>query len=65
MDGTIFNEYGMFGRSLAALDPVDNLRNSWGFGVRVRQPEMFLFRLEAAFHGISGLALNVSSDTSF
>jgi hypothetical protein len=65
MDGTLFNEYGMFGRSLDALDPVDNLRNSWGFGVRVREPDMFLFRIEVAFHGISGAVLNVNADTPF
>jgi outer membrane protein assembly factor BamA len=65
MDGLIFNEYGAFGPALTDLDPGSNLRNSWGFGVRVRRADMFLFRLEAAFHGLSGFTLNASSDTPF
>lgn len=65
MDGTIFNEYGVFGPSMARLDLRDNLRNSWGFGVRVRRPDMFLFRIEAAFHGFSGAVLNATADTPF
>lgn len=65
MDGTIFNEYGVFGPSMTRLDVRDNLRNSWGFGVRVRRPDMFLFRIEAAFHGLSGAVLNATADTPF
>jgi outer membrane protein assembly factor BamA len=65
MDGMFFNEYGVFGRSMDRLDFVDNLRNSWGFGVRVRQPDMFLFRLEVAFNGVSGTVLNASGETPF
>ncbi len=65
MDGLIFNEYGVFGDSFTGLDPGSNLRNSWGFGVRVRRADMFLFRLETAFRGLSGFTLNVSSDTPF
>jgi hypothetical protein len=65
MDGLLFNEYGVFGQSMGSLDFEDNLRNSWGFGIRVRQPDMFLFRIEMAFHGVSGAVLNVNSDTPF
>jgi hypothetical protein len=65
MDGTLFNEYGVFGASMGQLDFVDNLRNSWGFGIRVRQPDMFLFRIEMAFRGLSGAVLNVNADTPF
>lgn len=65
MDGTIFNEYGVFGPSMADLDLRRNLRNSWGFGVRVRRPDMFLFRIEAAFNGLSGAVLNATADTPF
>ncbi len=65
MDGTVFNEYGVFGSSMGELDFKNNLRNSWGFGVRVRQPDMFLFRLEAAFHGLSGIVFNATADTPF
>jgi hypothetical protein len=65
MDGTIFNEYGVFGPSMSELDFGANLRNSWGFGVRVRRPDMFLFRIEMAFHGLSGAVLNATADTPF
>jgi hypothetical protein len=64
MDGTLFNEYGMFGKALDEPD-LDNLRNSWGFGIRVRRPDMFLFRIEIAFHGFSGIGLNASADAPF
>ncbi|MCD6023859.1 MAG: hypothetical protein K0Q91_775 [Fibrobacteria bacterium] len=64
MDGTLFNEYGMFGKALDEPD-MDNLRNSWGFGVRVRRPDMFLFRVELAFHGFSGMAINATADAPF
>jgi hypothetical protein len=65
MDGVIFNEYGAVGPSITDLGLNDNLRNSWGFGVRVRQPDMFLFRVELAFHGLSGAVINVNSETAF
>lgn len=65
MDGTLFNEYGVFGPSWGEFDFGNNLRNSWGFGVRVRQPDMFLFRIEMAFHGVSGATLNVNAETPF
>jgi hypothetical protein len=64
MDGTLFNEYGMFGKALNEPD-LDNLRNSWGFGIRVRRPDMFLFRVEIAFHGFSGMAINATADAPF
>ena len=65
MDGTFFNEYGVVGPAFTELDPGADLRNSWGFGIRVRQPDMFLFRIEMAFNGFSGAVLNVSSETPF
>jgi hypothetical protein len=65
MDGAIFNEYGVFGGGMDELDFRENLRNSWGFGVRVRRPDMFLFRIEMAFHGIGGAVFNATADTPF
>jgi phosphatidylserine decarboxylase len=35
----------------------DNLRNSWGFGIRVRRPDMYFFRFQLGFHGIHGIHL--------
>ena len=34
-----------------------NLYNSWGFGVRVRKPDMYLFRVQFGFHGWHGFSL--------
>jgi outer membrane protein assembly factor BamA len=64
MDGSLFNEYGLYGRSLDDLE-IENLKNSWGFGIRVRRPDMFLFRVEVGFHGFSGMTLNATADAPF
>lgn len=64
LSGVVFNEYGLYGPSLGELAPAD-LKNSWGFGLRVRRPDMFLFRVEMAFHGFSGVLLNVNADAPF
>lgn len=56
VDGVVFNEYGLYGRSWNNLS-WDKLRNSWGFGFRVRKPDMFLTRFQLAFHGAQGLAM--------
>jgi predicted AAA+ superfamily ATPase len=31
--------------------------NSWGFGVRVRRPDMYWFRVQLGFHGLHGVNL--------
>ncbi len=64
MDGVLFNEYGLYGESLTGLG-LESLKNSWGFGVRVRRPDMFLFRVELAMRGVSGFLLNVNADAPF
>ena len=64
MDGTLFNEYGIYGRTLEHPE-LDNLKNSWGFGIRVRRPDMFLFRFELAFHGFDGMVINATADAPF
>lgn len=56
VDGVVFNEYGIFGRSWNNM-PMQNLRNSWGFGIRVRKPDLFLTRFQLAFHGVHGIAM--------
>ncbi len=62
VDGMMFNEYGVFGRSWDKIDYIENLRNSWGFGIRVRRPDIYLFRLQLGFHGGEGIVLNMSVD---
>ncbi|MDR2580175.1 MAG: BamA/TamA family outer membrane protein [Fibromonadaceae bacterium] len=55
-DALIFNEYGIFGDDFKNL-PLSNLRNSYGFGFRVRTPKLFITRFALAFHGKHGVSL--------
>jgi Omp85 superfamily domain len=65
VDGVFFNEYGIFDRSLDQINDFDRLRNSWGFGIRVRRPDIYLFRAQLGFHGSHGIQLNMSVDEPF
>ncbi len=65
VDGVVFDEYGIYGRSWDRIDVLDNLKNSWGFGIRVRRPDIYLFRLQLGFHGMQGIQLNMSVDEPF
>lgn len=56
IDGVIFNEYAMYSEELSSWS-FDQFVNSWGFGVRVRKPDMYLFRLQFGFHGLQGVNL--------
>lgn len=56
VDGVVFDEYGVISDKLNHWSK-KNLYNSWGFGVRVRKPDMYLFRLQFAFHGLHGINL--------
>jgi len=55
-DALIFNEYGIFGTDFSRLTS-DNLRNSYGFGFRIRTPRFFITRFTIAFHGLQGITL--------
>jgi len=55
-DALIFNEYGIFGKDFSRLD-TENLRNSYGFGFRIRTPRFFIARFTVAFHGLQGVTL--------
>ena len=55
VDGVVFNEYAFYGRTWHSF-AMENLLNSWGFGVRVRRPDMYLFRLQLGFHGLHGVS---------
>jgi hypothetical protein len=65
VDGVMFNEYGVYGRSWDKIEYLDNLKNSWGFGIRVRRPDIYLFRAQLGFHGLHGIQLNMSVDEPF
>ena len=56
VEGVIFDEYAMYSDKLYRLSP-DRFVNSWGIGVRVRKPDMYLFRLQFGFHGLQGVNL--------
>lgn len=56
VDGVVFNEYAMISDKISGWSK-DRLYNSWGFGVRVRKPDMYLFRMQFAFHSWHGLSL--------
>lgn len=64
VDGVVFNEYGLFGRSWNNPE-WGNIRNSWGFGVRVRKPRMYLTRLQLGFHGLQGVNLIMTIQPEF
>lgn len=65
VDGIMFDEFGVYGRSWDQIDFLDNLKNSWGFGIRVRRPDIYLFRAQLGFHGLHGIQLNMSVDEPF
>lgn len=56
VDGVLFNEYAMFSPTFKDWS-VHRLNNSWGFGVRVRKPDMYWFRVQLGFHGLHGVNL--------
>ena len=55
-DALIFNEYGIYGENFNRLS-ASNIRNSYGFGFRVRTPKLFITRFALAFHGLQGITL--------
>jgi len=55
-DALIFNEYGIYGRDFSRLTS-ENLKNSYGFGFRIRTPRFFIARFSIAFHGLQGVTL--------
>jgi len=55
-DALIFNEYGIFSEDFSSLS-ISNIRNSYGFGFRIRTSRFFILRFALAFHGLHGVAL--------
>ena len=55
-DMLIFNEYGIYGTDFKSLSS-SNIRNSYGFGFRVRTNKVFITRFALAFHGRHGITL--------
>ncbi len=64
VEGVLFDEYGNVGKSIERIDYL-GYKNSWGFGIRVRRPDIFLFRTQLGFHGSHGIQLNLSVDAPY
>lgn len=64
LEGTIFNEYGMYGPDFEQLE-TDHLVNSWGFGAQVARKDIYLFRVQVGFHGMSYPLFNISVDAAY
>ncbi len=56
VDGVVFDEYAITSDKINHWS-LKKLYNSWGFGVRVRKPDMYLFRVQFAFHSWHGISL--------
>lgn len=56
VDGVLFDEYALVAPTIDDWS-FDRFYNSWGLGIRVRQPNMYLFRLQFGFHGLHGVNL--------
>ena len=55
VDGVFFDEYGyVYPGEERFLD--GELHNSWGVGVRVRNPDFYFFRAQVAVHGLDGVS---------
>ena len=56
VDGVVFDEYGLHAPQINDWS-FDRFYNSWGFGIRVRMPNLYLFRAQLGFHGLHGVNL--------
>ena len=56
VDGVLFDEYMMHSPGFTDWS-FKRFYNSWGFGVRVRRPDMYWFRVQLGFHGLHGVNL--------
>jgi outer membrane protein assembly factor BamA len=56
VDGVIFDEYALIAPKIDKWS-LYHYYNSWGFGIRVRQPDLYPFRLQFGFHGLHGVNL--------
>jgi hypothetical protein len=63
-DMLIFNEYGMYSDDLGHFSSF-NLRNSYGFGFRVRTPKLFISRFALAFHGLQGISVILTTKPEY
>ena len=65
VDGVLFDEYAVIAPTFGSWFTKGRLYNSWGFGVRVRQPNLYLFRVQLGFHGLHGVNLVITIAPEF
>jgi len=63
-DMLIFNEYGIYSDDFGHLSSF-NLRNSYGFGFRVRTNKLFISRFALAFHGRHGISVILTTKPEY
>jgi len=63
-DMLIFNEYGIYSDDVGRFSSF-NLRNSYGFGFRVRTPKLFISRFALAFHGLKGISVILTTKPEY
>ncbi|MDR1811762.1 MAG: hypothetical protein LBQ87_02960 [Candidatus Fibromonas sp.] len=64
VDALIFNEYGIYDNDFSHLQ-ISNLKNSYGFGFRVRTSQLFITRFALAFHGSQGISLILTTKPEY
>lgn len=64
VDGVVFDEYALIADKIDKWS-FDHYYNSWGFGIRVRQPNMFLCRVQLGFHGLHGVNMIITIAPEF
>ena len=64
VDGVVFDEYALLAPKIDKWS-LDHYYNSWGFGIRVRQPNMYLFRVQLGFHGLHGINMIITIAPEF
>jgi len=63
-DMLIFNEYGIYSDDYGRFSSF-NLRNSYGFGFRIRTPKLFISRFALAFHGMQGISVILTTKSEY
>lgn len=64
IDGVVFLEYAIFTDERGDWN-LGNIRNSWGFGIRARDPDLYFFRASLGFHGLHGFSFIITFSPEF
>lgn len=64
IDGVVFLEYAIYTDERGDWN-LGNMRNSWGFGIRARDPDLYFFRTSIGFHGLHGFSFIITFSPEF